>query len=209
PSNPSARLEHSLWDCEAPGLAVGQIRSHGWKHKDTEPQRHRENALSKIVHASSFLQTLINRLNEHIRPPNRPGSIQWAIFACGTSGLARLQCDALLAHVLHAVANDDGPLAAIDHVAEVRQTAVPGNDKRSTFLAIYRDDHIHQAIQSIDHTLDISPRSDVDDRIARCCKDVSRADDIRTPKENDAVAIGMRRGLVDYLDAFAVEEKFL
>ena len=47
----------------------------------------------------------------------------------------------------------------------------------------------------------------VDHRIAREVEHIAGDDDVRSAEEDDAVAIGVRGGLVQHLNRFAVEEQ--
>ena len=67
------------------------------------------------------------------------------------------------------------------------------------------DGQIHQAVQRIELALDGAAALGVDDRPAGRVDDVARRNHIAAAEEHDGVAVGVRRRLVNDLNAFAVQ----
>ena len=95
------------------------------------------------------------------------------------------------------------------HVAQIAKPSVAGDHHRAALLPVHRNDQIHDLLQPRDEALNIAARGDIDHGIRRGREEVAGADHVRLAEENDAVAIRMRVGDVDDLNAFAVEEDVL
>src|SRR5262245_29347270 len=115
---------------------------------------------------SSLLQALVDGFHKHIRRPPWDRTVQRIIVARGAGGLDLLERHSLLDHVLDSIANDDGHLAAVQHIAKIGKTSVAGNDQRAALLAINRNDHVDEPVQSVDYSLYASACRQIDHRIA-------------------------------------------
>ena len=112
---------------------------------------------------------------------------------------------AALQHVGDAIANDGDHVAILNHVGFVADAAVTGNDQRAAFLQGRRHGEIDNAIQRVDNALNAAAAIEIDDRVAGGDENVAGADDVGAAKEDQAVAIGVRRGLMEQDDGLIVE----
>src|SRR5262245_1739849 len=64
---------------------------------------------------------------------------------------------------------------------------------------------LDEAVQGVDLALNAATTSDVDEREPRRVQDVAGNDDVGSSKKDDAVAVRVRGGLVQDLDALVVQ----
>ena len=84
---------------------------------------------------------------------------------------------------------------------------MPGNDHRAAFLdLVVRDRDVDDAVQRVDDTVDGSAPLGIDQRIHRGGEHIPGGDDIRPPEKDDAVAVGMRGGLVQVETRSALDQ---
>ena len=84
-----------------------------------------------------------------------------------------------------------------------------GDHHGAAFLAVNRDDHVDDLLQRIDGALNAAARGEIDDGVIGGGEDVAGADDIVAAEEHDAIAVGMGGGLMQDVDAFAIEVQLL
>ena len=101
---------------------------------------------------------------------------------------SRLRCldlierQALLDHLLNAVADDRHHVAVRDHVGLVADAPVPGNHVGPAFLLVAGDRNVEDMVETRDHAIDRSTGLDVDHRETAHVEDVARADDVQCRK---------------------------
>ena len=84
----------------------------------------------------------------------------------------------------------------------------PGHEERAIGIPQQRhvvDAQIHQAVQRVELALQRTAARDVDERKARRVDDVPGRNHVAAAEEHDDVAVGVRIGRVDDLNAFAVQ----
>src|SRR5262249_33146156 len=89
-----------------------------------------------------------------------------------------------------------------------RKPSMAWDDHRATFHVVGGYGHLSQAVQALEHSLQASSAFQVDDGVFRRIENVARADGIRAPEKDDAVAIRSPR-LMKYLHGFTVEIEVL
>ena len=80
-----------------------------------------------------------------------------------------------------------------------------GNHKRAAFLQGRWHGELDNAIQRIDNSLDAAAAIQIDDRVTGGHKDIAGTDHVRTAKEDQAVAIAVRRRLMKHHHWLIVE----
>src|SRR5665213_345375 len=154
-------------------------------------------------------KALVDRLYKHAgRPRAGVGTVARRISRRRLRGLDLLERHALLAQVLNAIANDRHHVAVVDDVELIAETAMPRDDVGAAVLRDERDRRnreIHEPVERVDFALHAAAARDVDDRKPRRVEHVARCHDIGSAEEDDAVTVGVRRRLMQHLDAFSVE----
>src|SRR5205814_10164348 len=110
-----------------------------------------------------------------------------------------------LEHRLHAVADDRDHVAVFDDLELVADAAPAGNDAGAAFGELFGDGDVDDAIERFDHAVDVTAALQIDLGHPRRVEDVAGGDDVGATEPDHHVAVGMRRRLVNELDAFAVE----
>src|SRR3984957_11650224 len=170
-------------------------------------------ALCLIIPALSTCrscQTSINGTNE-VAGGSRTilGAPTGVVILRETGGLNLFERHALFDGVLNAVAYNRDHIAVLHCVELVADAAVARNNIRSAFLFVLGDRDIDDVVQSIDLALNTAAAFHVDERIAIGIEDVAGGYHVGAPKDNQAIAIGMRRGLPANFHRLLVKEDFL
>src|SRR5580658_9823694 len=152
------------------------------------------------------LQTLVSRLDELIGGPETLVSpIQRIVIPCRLRRLDLFQRHTSLDHVQKAVSQDGLHITVLNHIRFIAKASVAGDYVGAAFLLLSRYRDIDDVVQTIQNALISAAPVEVDDRITRSDKDVSRAHHVGSPEEYNTVAIRVRRGLMEDLDRLAIE----
>jgi len=79
------------------------------------------------------------------------------------------------------------------------------NDQSPALHPVIRNREIQNVIDRVKDSLNAAAMGDVDHRIHRCGENAPRTDRVGTSEHNDAVPIGDRIGLVEYLNSFSMD----
>src|SRR5580698_2696953 len=115
---------------------------------------------------------------------------------------------ALLDGVLNPIANDCHHIAVFHDVELIADAPMTGDNIRSALLFVLGNSDVNDVIQRIEFALNTAASFHVDERIADGAEDIAGYDHVGAAKENQAVTIGMGRGLRTNFHRLFVKEDF-
>src|SRR5581483_1615148 len=107
-------------------------------------------------------------------------------------------------HVLNAVAHDHDHIPKFHDISFVTKAAMAGDDVGTAFLRLGGNREFQDMVEGRDLALHRAAVLDIEKRVGAGSKYVARGDHIGPAKQNDAVAIGVRVGLMVEEHGFAV-----